>query len=103
MKKLVFLKKINKKRLLSNLLTLALLVLPLLAYCQIEGAIETWKGTARTVGKSVIGLAAIGGGVITYFKMQSDDGSAGKKALMGYIGALIFGAVVWMVIDSILK
>ena len=103
MKKLVFFKKINKKRLLSNIFMLAFLLLPFFAFCQIEGAIDNWKGTARTVGKSVIGLAAIGGGVITYFKMQSDDGSAGKKALLGYIGALIFGAVVWMVIDSILK
>lgn len=96
-------KSIYNRRLLRSVLTLGLLCLPLFAYCQIEGEINQWKATARTVGKAVIGLAAIGGGVMTYFKMQNDDGSAGKKSLMNYIGALIFAALIWVVIDTILK
>lgn len=96
-------KSIFNRRVLGNLLTLSLLCLPLFAYCQIEGEINQWKTTARTAGKAIIGLAAIGGGVMTYFKMQNDDGSAGKKSLMNYIGALIFAALVWVVIDTILK
>lgn len=96
-------KSIFNRRLLANVLTLAFLCLPLFAYCQIESEINQWKTTAKSVGKAVIGLAAIGGGVVTYFKMQNDDGSAGKKTLMNYIGALIFAALVWVVIDTILK
>lgn len=67
------------------------------------GEINQWKSTAKTVGRAVMGLAAIGGAVIVYFKMQSDDGTQGKKALMSYVGALIFAALAWTVIETILN
>ena len=65
----------------------------------LEGAIDNWADRLETIGKSVIGLAAIGGGIYTYFKVQSDDGGSGKKAIGNYIIGLVFGAVLFMIID----
>ncbi|MBD3906768.1 MULTISPECIES: DUF4134 domain-containing protein [Chryseobacterium] len=90
-------------RIVTGMFVILLLLTPEMMFADINGEISKWKGTARTVGKSIIGLAAIGGAVLTYFKMQTDDGSSGKKALMNYIGALIFGAVAFILIDEFLK
>ena len=93
-------KKINY---LFAIIFIALLFLPELTFAQgIDGAISKWSDQAKTVGRTVMGLAAIGGAVLVYFKMQNDDGSSGKKALMTYVGALIFAAVAWTIIETIL-
>lgn len=89
-------------RITTGLFAILLLMTPDLLFADINGQIQSWSGKAKIVGKSIIGLAAIGGGVITYFKMQTDDGSSGKKALLNYIGALIFGAIVFALIDEFL-
>ncbi len=90
---------------LPVILFLALFLLPELIFAQggsLDGEIKKWSGQAKTIGRTVMGLAAIGGAVMVYFKMQNDDGSSGKKALMTYVGALIFAAVAWTVIETLL-
>lgn len=61
-------------------------------------SINTWAGNLMLVVNSVIGLAALGGGLYTYFKVQSDEGGSGKKAIGNYVLALIFGALISAII-----
>ena len=85
------------------MLCLALLCIPVLAVAQgnaaLENQINQWSTTLRRVVKAVVGLAAIGGAAFAYFKMQSDEGGNGKKALGAFIGALIFAALMFQIID----
>lgn len=87
----------------TKALLIALVFSPFLAYADINTQISNWNKTARTIAKSVMGLAAVGGACIVYFKMQNDDGNNGKRALMSFAGALIFAAVAFTVIDEIMK
>lgn len=84
-----------------------LLMLPSLMEAQNNGGalvqqIDSWKAQLAIVVKSVIGLSAIGGGCYAYFKMQSDEGGNGKKALGSFAGALIFAALMFQIIDFFL-
>lgn len=90
-------------RIAKGVFIVALLLAPGLLFADVNGEISKWTQNARRIAKSIIGLAAIGGGVIVYQKMQSDDGSSGKKALMSYIGALVFAALLFVLIDEIIK
>ncbi|REC39853.1 DUF4134 domain-containing protein [Chryseobacterium sp. 5_R23647] len=99
-------KQINNKKVFKILTTIfacGLLFLPDLMYADIVGELNKWNTKAKLAAKAVVGLAAIGGGVYAYFKMQTDDGSAGKKALLSFIGALIFAAVMFTLIDEFMK
>lgn len=87
----------------TMVLCLGLLLFPEFMFADVSGEISKWKATARNAAKALIGLAAIGGGVYTFFKMQTDDGSSGKKQLLTYIGALIFAALMFVLIDEIIK
>lgn len=90
-------------KLSTQFFLLALVFSPFLAYADINSQISQWNSKARVIAKSVMGLAAVGGACIVYFKMQNDDGNNGKRALMSFAGALIFAAVAFVVIDEIMK
>lgn len=65
--------------------------------------INGWKATLLLVSRSVISVGAIGGGVYTYFKVQSDDGGSGKKAIGNF--ALFIGLlfVLWVFTELFLS
>lgn len=89
-----------KKVHLKRLAIIALFLVPTFAVAQdLVGQIETWKQNLRIVVNSIIGLVAIGGGIYVYLKMSNSDGDSGKKALLNYIGSLIFAALMWGVIQ----
>lgn len=83
------------------ILLLTFTLLPFLAMAQgdLEGQIQNWSNQLRTVAKAVVSMAAIGGGMYAYFKMQSDEGGNGKKALGSFVGALVFAALMFQIID----
>ena len=86
---------------------IVLLVIPTLVYAQSGGGtlvaqIDSWKATLLLISRSVIGLAAIGGGVYTYFKVQADDGGSGKKAIGNFVLALVFAALLQGIIEFFL-
>lgn len=96
----------NKKTFIY--LTLALIIIPGVMQAQNGGGnlvaqIDSWKTTLLQVARSVIALAAIGGGVYTYFKVQADDGGSGKKAIGNYILALVFAALLTGIIEFFLN
>lgn len=95
----------KQRHLISKLLFLAIILCPyfLFAAGDINSTIQGWNSKARVIAKSIVALAAIGGGVIVFFKMQNDDGNNGKRALMSFVGALIFAAVMFVVIDEITR
>mgnify|MGYP003450786250 CR=1 FL=1 len=86
---------------------IVLLVIPTLVHAQSGGGtlvaqIDSWKATLLLISRSVIGLAAIGGGVYTYFKVQADDGGSGKKAIGNFVLALVFAALLQGIIEFFL-
>lgn len=88
-------------------LTLLVLFIPELIHAQAGGGtlvaqIDSWKATLLLVSRSVIGLAAIGGGVYTFFKVQADDGGSGKKAIGNFTLALVFAALFQAIIEFFL-
>lgn len=89
-------------------LCLILVALPGIVEAQTGGGnlisqINSWKATLLLVSRSVIGLAAIGGGVYTYFKVQADDGGSGKKAIGNFVLALVFAALLQGIIEFFLN
>jgi hypothetical protein len=77
-----------------------LLLLPLCVDAQdLVGTINNWKRQLKLVLQAVIGLAALGGGAMAFLKVQSSGGDEGKKAIGVFITALIFGAVLFAVIE----
>lgn len=86
---------------------IVLFVIPTLVHAQSGGGtlvaqIDSWKATLLLISRSVIGLAAIGGGVYTYFKVQADDGGSGKKAIGNFVLALVFAALLQGIIEFFL-
>jgi len=83
------------------LLVIALVLLPTIIYAQgdLVNQIQTWTQQLKTVARAILGLVAIGGGVYTYFKVQSDDGGSGKKAIGNYVLALVFASLLWSIIE----
>lgn len=71
-------------------------------FAQLEQQLTDWTESAKTIAQLVIGLAAVGGGLYAYFKVQTDDGGTGKKAIGNFVLALIFGAVLIAVIEFFL-
>ena len=87
-----------------GLLMLGLIILfPVL--CEAQAAttltqkIRDWVADMKPVVNAVIALVALAGGLGAYLKMQSDDGNNGKKAVTSFIGALIFAALMFIIID----
>jgi len=89
------------KKYVLILLIVSLVLLPTIIYAQgdLINQINTWKNQLKLVARAVMGLVAIGGGIYVFFKMQSDDGGSGKKALGNYILALVFAALLWAIIE----
>lgn len=88
------------KKVLLTLCFFVLGVSPLFA--QLEQQLVEWTAQAKIIAQLVIGLAAVGGGLYAYFKVQTDDGGTGKKAIGNFVLALIFGAVLIAVIEFFL-
>jgi hypothetical protein len=88
------------KKVLLTLCFFVLGILPLFA--QLEQQLVEWTAQAKIIAQLVIGLAAVGGGLYAYFKVQTDDGGTGKKAIGNFVLALIFGAVLIAVIEFFL-
>lgn len=89
----------------KNLLTFLLTLVASIAYAQNpdwDAAADTigdqFSGI-RNVGRAIIGLSAVGGAVMVYLKLQSDEGGSGKKGLMNFLGGLIFVGVIFLVIE----
>lgn len=94
--------KFNEKTI--TLVILFLLVPTVFVFGQeLENQLKTWTNDIKKIAKLVIGLAAIGGGIYTYFKVQADDGGSGKKAIGNYVLALVFGALLFVIIDFFIK
>lgn len=89
------------KNVLLTLCFTLLAVSPIFAQ-ELETQLTEWTAQAKTIAQLVIGLAAVGGGLYAYFKVQTDDGGAGKKAIGNFVLALIFGAVLIAVIEFFL-
>ena len=61
--------------------------------------INRTRDQVKLIVQAVIGLAALGGGLYAYFKVQSDDGGSGKKAIGNFVLALIFGSALITIIE----
>lgn len=83
------------------LLAVVLLVPIIMIYGQdgLEGEITAWRDKVKPVVKAIIGLVSVGGGLIAYFKTNSDEGGSGKKAIGNFLLALIFGAALFTIIE----
>lgn len=94
-------KKYNSK---SQIVLVALLMTPLLGvYAQEQNLIaelENWKGIAINVFNSIVGVAAVAGAFWVYTKMNTDEGGSGKKALITYLGALMFAVLAIFIINT---
>ena len=88
------------KNVLLTLCFTLLAIAPIFA--QLEQQLTDWTAQAKTISQLVIGLAAVGGGLYAYFKVQTDDGGTGKKAIGNFVLALIFGAVLIAIIEFFL-
>jgi len=89
-----------KKMYLKNALIIILVLLPSLIFAQdLLNQIDDWKDSLKIVARSFVGLVAIGGGVYVYMKMSNSDGDSGKKALLNFLGSLIFAALMWAIIE----
>lgn len=66
---------------------------------KIANDINSYNAGIKKIVRAVLGLAAIGGGVYTYFKVQNDDGGSGKKAIGNYVLALIFGGIIFTIVE----
>lgn len=90
----------------NQILTLAftlLAVSPMLAQEQDLGSqLTAWTQTGKSIVQAIILLASLGGGLYAYFKVQTDDGGNGKKAIGNFALALIFGAVLIAFIEFFL-
>lgn len=90
----------NKKTTLLTFCLGLMTISPLFA--QLEQQLTDWTEQAKIIAQLVVGLAAVGGGLYAYFKVQTDDGGTGKKAIGNFVLALIFGAVLIAVIEFFL-
>lgn len=93
-----------------NFMFLTMLLFPFIVNAQslvisldLVSQINSWRATLILISRSVIGLAAIGGGIYTYFKVQSDDGGSGKKAIGNFVLALVFAALLEGIIEFFLN
>ena len=67
------------KNVLLTLCFTLLAITPIFA--QLEQQLTDWTEQAKTIAQLIIGLAAVGGGLYAFFKVQTDDGGTGKKAI----------------------
>lgn len=61
--------------------------------------IGKYNSGVKKIVNAILFLSAIGGGVYTYFKVQNDDGGSGKKAIGNYVLALIFGGILFTIVE----
>lgn len=66
---------------------------------QIEGKLLGWGKALKRISQLVIAICSIGGGLYSYFKVQTDDGGAGKKAIGNFVLALLFGSTIIVAIE----
>lgn len=99
--KMLQMKQINSNKMYA-ILAIALLTPTFMFSQDLIGEIENWKGQIKIVAQALIGVVAIGGGIYAYMKVQNDDGGSGKKAILNFVGALMFGALFFAVIEFFL-
>ncbi len=101
--------KINKKRLVGNGLTLALVLLAVSpAYAQDAGGalgvaaqrVLGYKAGASNLIKAIAAIVGIIGGIRIYNKWQNGDQDVNKE-IMGWAGACIFIMLVPTFLDAI--
>lgn len=101
--------KLNKQKMQVFASLIAVSVLSLLDaqifaqdFSAFTASVDQAADSAKPLVQSVIGLAALGGGIIVYFKMQNDEGNSGKKAVGNFVLALIFGALLITLVEVLL-
>lgn len=96
-------KKNDLKNVFIALAIIALFLYSENLFAQEEGAviaeINKWRNSLKLIVQSVIGLCSLGGGLYSYFKVQTDDGGSGKKAIGNFLFALLFGSVLITIIE----
>lgn len=66
---------------------------------QIFSKLEGYRGLLKDLVQTIIGICALGGGLYSYFKVQTDDGGSGKKAIGNFVFALLFGSLLIVIIE----
>ncbi len=65
----------------------------------IFSALERYRQLLKRLVQVVIGICSLGGGLYSYFKVQTDDGGSGKKAIGNFIFALLFGSLLITIVE----
>lgn len=65
----------------------------------IERELDGWRIALKRIIQSIIGICSLGGGLYSYFKVQTDDGGSGKKAIGNFVFALLFGSLLITIIE----
>ena len=65
----------------------------------IERELDGWRIALKRLVQVIIGICSLGGGLYSYFKVQTDDGGSGKKAIGNFVFALLFGSLLITIIE----
>lgn len=60
----------------------------------INDSISSWIPGMKTLFNTLIILGILIGGVFTFYKMKTGEGSESKKAVMNFIAAILFAVTV---------
>ena len=61
--------------------------------------LEGYRQLLKRLVQVIIGICSLGGGLYSYFKVQTDDGGSGKKAIGNFIFALLFGSMLITIVE----
>lgn len=65
----------------------------------IFSALEKYRNLLKRLVEAIIGICSLGGGLYSYFKVQTDDGGSGKKAIGNFVFALLFGSLLITIVE----
>ena len=61
--------------------------------------LERYRKLLKDLVQVIIGICSLGGGLYSYFKVQTDDGGSGKKAIGNFVFALLFGSLLIVIVE----
>lgn len=61
--------------------------------------LANYRRLLKNLVEIIIGICSLGGGLYSYFKVQTDDGGSGKKAIGNFVFALLFGSLLITIVE----
>ena len=65
----------------------------------IYSKLANYRRLLKNLVEIIIGICSLGGGLYSYFKVQTDDGGSGKKAIGNFVFALLFGSLLITIVE----